>query len=142
MTQEEWEASVQWIGIVAGCIIKQDSKYLMVQEAKPKIYGLWNIPAGYVDKGEDVQEAAVREAKEESGYDVQLDGLINLYHDTTSEPLKHAYRAHVIGGELKPQEGEILDVKWLSYDEIKALNDDGKIRAGWIFKAITAVENL
>ena len=137
MTKEEWAQTVQWIGIVAGCIIERDGTYLMVQEKKPKVYGQWNVPAGYVDKGEDVEAAAIREVKEESGYDVELDGLIDLYHDNTDEPLRHAYRAHIIGGELKAQESEILDAQWLAYDDIKKLNDEGKIRARWVFDAIT-----
>lgn len=141
MTQEEWKQSVEWIGIVAGCVIKQDDKYLMVQEKQPKAYGLWNLPAGYVDKDEEVKDAAVREVKEETGYDVELDGLIGIYHDTTKEPVKHVYQAHVVGGDLTIQEDEILDVKWLSYDEVKTLNDEGKIRARFIFEAISKVEN-
>ena len=140
MTQQEWENSVEWIGVVAGSVIKKDGKYLLVQEKQPKAYGLWNLPAGYVDKGEEVEAAAVREAKEESGYDVKLDGLIGLYHETTKEPVKHIFRAHIVGGELRAQEDEILDVKWLTYDEVKTLNSEGKLRAAFIFEVISKVE--
>lgn len=140
MTQEEWQQSVTWIGIVAGCVIKKDGKYLLVQEKQPKVYGLWNLPAGYVDKDEEIEHAAIREAQEESGYDVELDGLIGLYHDTTKEPLKHIFKAHIIGGELNIPEDEILDAKWLTYDEVKHLQDDGKLRARFIFDTISRVE--
>jgi ADP-ribose pyrophosphatase YjhB (NUDIX family) len=142
LSQEEWEKSVEWIGIVAGCVFKKDDKYLLVQEKQPKVYGLWNVPAGYVDKGEEIVDAAVREAKEESGYDVELDELIDIYHDTTKEPVKHIYRAHIVGGALKIQEDEILDVKWLTYDEIKSLNGEHKLRARFIFDAISKVEGV
>jgi ADP-ribose pyrophosphatase YjhB (NUDIX family) len=141
MKQEEWEKTVQWVGIVAGCVIKQDGKYLLVQEKQQKVYGLWNLPAGYVDKGEEIEVAAVREAKEESGFDVELDSLIAIYHNTANEPVKHAYKAHIVGGELAVQEDEILDVKWMTYQEVEELNSNGKIRARWIFDAITSVEN-
>lgn len=141
MTQEEWAKTVEWVGVVAGCVIQQDDRYLMVQEKQPKVYGLWNLPAGYVDKDEEVEHAAVREAKEETGYDVKLDGLVGVYHDTTKEPVKHVYRAHIIGGELAVEEDEILDVAWLTYDEIKDLNKEGKLRARFIFEAISSVEN-
>lgn len=140
MTQEEWQQSVTWIGIVAGCVIKQDGKYLLVQEKQPKVHGLWNLPAGYVDKDEEVEHAAIREAKEESGYDVELDGLIGLYHDTTKEPLKHIFKAYIVGGELDIPEDEILDAKWLTYDEVKSLHEDGKLRARFIFDAISKME--
>lgn len=64
LSREEWETSIQRIGVVAGCIIFQEGKYLMVQEKQEKVYGLWNVPAGYVDKGEEVEAAAIREALE------------------------------------------------------------------------------
>ncbi len=38
--QTKWEDTVEWVGIIAGCIIKQDGKYLLVQEKQPKAYGL------------------------------------------------------------------------------------------------------
>ncbi len=140
MTEEEWKESVVWIGVVAGCVVKQEGKYLLVQEKQQKVYGLWNLPAGYVDKGETVEQAAVREVKEESGYDVELDGLIGLYHEETTRPLKYAYHARITGGKLKAQESEILDVKWLSYEEITALFEAKKLRADWVFDAISRVE--
>jgi ADP-ribose pyrophosphatase YjhB (NUDIX family) len=86
---------------------------LLVQEKQEKVYGKWNIPAGYVDKDEEVEHAAIREVKEESGYDVELDGLIGIYHDTTKEPVKQVYKAHIVGDDLKIQEDEILNAKWL-----------------------------
>lgn len=142
MTQEEWEQSVTWIGIVAGCVINQDGKYLLVQEKQQKVYGLWNLPAGYVDKDEEIEHAAIREAKEESGYDVELDGQIALYHEETKRPLKHIFKAHIVGGDLKIQENEILDAKWLSFEEVKQLEEQGKLRAPWIIDAISKVEGV
>ena len=103
MAQEEWEASVQWVGIVAGCVIERDGKYLLVQEKQPKAYGLWNLPAGYVDKGEDIESAAIREAKEETGLEVKLAGEIGVWHEDVKRPVKHAFRAIVVGGDLLAQ---------------------------------------
>ena len=141
MTQEEWEKTVQWVGIVAGSVIHQDGKYLMVQEAKEKVRGLWNLPAGYVDKDEDIEAAAVREAHEETGYEIELDAPIGIYHESSIKPVKHIYSAHVIGGELTPQPGEIMDVQWLTYEEVTSLHNDGKIRADWIYEVISKVEH-
>ena len=58
---------------IAGCLIEHDKKFLLVQEAKPAVYGKWNTPAGHVDEGETLEEAALRETKEETGYDVMID---------------------------------------------------------------------
>jgi len=140
MTQEEWEKSVTWIGVVVGCVIKKDGKYLLVQEKQQKVYGLWNIPAGYVDKDEAIEHAAIREVKEETGLDVELDEQIGLYHEEVKKPVKHIFKAHIISGDLKAQEDEILDVKWLTFVEINALNKQDKLRADWIIDAINKVE--
>ena len=141
MAQEEWEASVQWVGVVAGCVIEHDGKYLLVQEKQQKAYGLWNLPAGYVDKGEDIESAAIREAKEETGLEVKLAGEIGVWHEDVKRPVKHAFRAIVVGGDLLAQEDEILDIAWLTYDEIIELDRAGKLRAPWVAEAISKVKN-
>jgi 8-oxo-dGTP diphosphatase len=140
-SQAEFEASIAWSRVVAACVIRNDSgEFLLVQEAQPKVYGLWNLPAGHVDKGESIELAAVREAKEETGLDVELIEKIGIWHGAVEEPIRHAFTVHVSGGELAAQAGEILDVKWFSYNKIAKMREEGKLRVEWIFDAITRVE--
>lgn len=142
MNQEEWEASIAWSKVVAGCVIRRDDgKYLLVQEMQPKVYGLWNLPAGHVDKGETIEDAAAREVKEETGLDVELGDKIGIYHETIESPVRHAFAAKIIGGELKAQPDEILDAKWFSFDEITNMKQDGKLRVDWIYEAMCRVES-
>jgi ADP-ribose pyrophosphatase YjhB (NUDIX family) len=142
MTLEEFEASIAWSRVVAACVIKDnDGKYLLVQEAQPKVYGLWNLPGGHVDKNESIEEAAVREAKEETGLDVGLVKKIGIWHNNVKEPIRHAFTVNVVGGKLKPQPGEILDVRWFTYHQIVKMKEEGKLRVEWIFDAITRVES-
>lgn len=136
MTKDEWEASIERARVVVGCLIKKDGKYLLVQEKQPKAYGLWNLPAGHVDKGETLETAAIREVKEETGYDTQLVKEIALYHETAQQTIKHIFSADIIGGELTPQEDEILDVKWLTFDEVSVINDEKKLRKPWVWDVI------
>jgi len=124
------------VWVVAGCLIKQDDKYLLVQEKSPDIYGLWNFPAGKVEKGQIIREAACREAKEETGYDVEAMGKIGVYHKEGERSVKHVFEAKIVGGELHIPEDEILDAKWLTYEEILDLDKEGKIRNDWILRAI------
>lgn len=140
MTQEEWKKSVEWVGVVAGCVIKKDGKYLLVQEKQPKVHGLWNVPAGYTDKGETVEQAAVREVKEESGFDVKLGEKIGLYHEGIPKPIKHIFAAEITSGKLKIQEDEILDAKWFTSEEVQSLGNNGKLRAAWILDAVSKLE--
>lgn len=142
MTKEEFEASIAWSRVVAACVVRDEKgKYLLVQEAQPKVYGLWNLAAGHVDKGESIEEAAVREAKEETGLEVKLVDKIGIWHDKTDEPIRHAFTATIVGGEVTPQPGEILDVQWFTYDQIVQMREEGKLRVEWIFDAITRVQS-
>ena len=142
MTKEEFEASIAWSRVVAACVIKDDKgRYLLVQEAQPKVYGLWNLAAGHVDKNESIENAAIREAKEETGLDVSLIKKIGIWHDKVEEPIRHAFTVKVLGGKITPQPGEILDVKWFSFDQIKQMRKENKLRVVWIFEAIELVEN-
>lgn len=124
--------------IVAGAVIKKDGKYLLVQEKQPKAYGLWNWPAGRVDAGDSIEKTAIKEAKEESGFDVELVRKLDIFQDSADTPPKHAFEAKIIGGELKYPEDEILDAKWFTADEIKSMKD--KLRGEWILGAIAMLE--
>lgn len=124
--------------VVAGVVLKKDGKYLLVQEKK-KARGLWNFPAGRVDAGESFEETAIREAKEESGYDVELIREIDVFQSTPTDAVKHAFEAKIIGGELNFPEDELLDAKWFTFEEIKEMKD--KLRSDWILGAISILES-
>jgi ADP-ribose pyrophosphatase YjhB (NUDIX family) len=126
------------IYVVAGVVVKQDGKYLLVQEKKPSAYGLWNLPAGHVEEGYTAEETAVKEAKEETGYDVELMRELGVFHEDIKGSCKHAFEAKIVGGELSIPENEILDVKWFTYDEILQMKE--KMRNAWPLKAIDIVE--
>jgi len=127
------------VEVVAGVVIQQNDKYLLLQEKQPKAYGLWNFPAGKVDLGETLEQAAIREAKEESGYDVELVKEIAIFHNKATDVVKHAFASKIIGGNLKFPEDEILDAKWSTLDEIKQMSDN--LRGSWIIETITILEN-
>ncbi len=113
--------------IVCGVVIRKSDKYLLVQEKQPKVYGLWNLPAGKVDAGETLEQAAIREAKEETGFDVVLREELLTYHPAVDKPVLHSYAGDITGGELHVPADELLDVQWFTYKEIMAMGP--KIRA-------------
>ena len=124
----------------SGVVIKQADKYLLVQEKSPKVYGLWNLPAGHIDEGETPEEAAVRETAEETGYEVELDAKLGEYPD--GDRLRHAYLGHIVGGELNPPADEVLGAEWLSLADIQSLHQAGKLRAEWVWLALQASAGL
>jgi len=125
--------------IVAGVVIKQDNKYLLVQEKQPKVFGLWNFPAGRVDVGDTIEQTAIKEAREETGYEVELLDKIDIFQESINEPPHHAFVAKIKSGELNYPKDEILDVKWFSLEEIKIMKN--KLRGNWILNAINILES-
>ena len=73
---------------------------VLVKRAIEPGYGKWVFPGGYVDRGEEITLAAIREAKEEAGVDVRLDHLINIYSYPGRTPIVVVYAATYLGGTL------------------------------------------
>jgi ADP-ribose pyrophosphatase YjhB (NUDIX family) len=109
------------VSVVAGVVLSQQGKILLLQEKNPKVYGKWNLPAGRVDEGESIEQAAIREAQEEVGYLVELDQALPVVHEAAADSVLHAFAARITGGELHIAEDEILAAKWLTPAEIRAM---------------------
>ena len=103
--------------IVGGVIKNNDNKYLMIREKKKEKYGMYNIPAGKLNENEILIDGAKREIKEETGYDVNVKGIVQIGSTKT-------FTSFIFYAEISFEQGqynsdEILSVEWLSYDEIK-----------------------
>jgi ADP-ribose pyrophosphatase YjhB (NUDIX family) len=62
--------------------------------------GLWSFPSGYVNRGEVLEEAAIREVLEEVGLDVRIEGLVGVYSTANEPVILVVYAAAVVGGTL------------------------------------------
>jgi 8-oxo-dGTP diphosphatase len=112
---------------IAGVMIRDKDRYLLVQEKLEKCYGQWNWPAGWVDQGETPEKAAVREVKEEVGLDVELGEKIGEWYDEDAERTRILFLAKNFSGTVTLQESEILGVAWLSKDQMMALRDSMRV---------------
>ena len=104
--------------LAVGTIIADDHmRVALVRRAIEPGYGKWVFPGGYVDRGEEVQAAAVREAREETGLEVHIDRLINIYSYTGRTPVIIVYAATMIGGCLGCDD-EGLEARFFDADTI------------------------
>ena len=110
--------------ITVDVIIKFKEGIVLIKRKNPP-YG-WAVPGGFVDYGETLEEAAVREMKEETNLDVELERQMHTYSDPKRDPRGHTITTFFIGvgkGELKAQD-DALEVGVFGKDEIPPLAFD------------------
>ncbi len=88
----------------AGVLIERGGRLLLLRRAHPPWPGAWNLPAGYVEIDEPPEQAAAREAREETGLEVRIVRLVDarfFADDPRGNGLLLVYRAEVVGGQLR-----------------------------------------
>ena len=95
--------------------------------------GKWSFPAGFVDRGERVEDAALREVREETGLEARLDALLGLYSATGNPVVLAVYAATATGGSLAPGD-DLSELAFYSPDELPepAFAHDRQIVADWL----------
>lgn len=112
--------------VIAGCIVRKENKILMVKEAKKKCYGQWNYPAGHMEEGEKITDAAIRETFEETGCKVKLTGVLPIcsFNKLEGTRILVKFTADVIEENITFDTDEILDVQWIDIDTIKSMSKE------------------
>ena len=100
-------------------IIHQDGKIVLIKRRNPPVG--WALPGGFVDEGETVEAAAVREAKEETNLDVALLELLYVYSDPSRDPRKHTlsvvFTAERLEGETIAMD-DAEEAEWFSLEQL------------------------
>ena len=106
-----------------GVLVLAGEKILLVRRTMAPEIGKWSIPAGYLDHGEDPAVTAVREAKEETGLLVEIEKLLDVYHNPPEQggaTIFILYLAKWVGGTL--QAGDDADAAdFFSLDDLPEL---------------------
>lgn len=124
--------------VVAGCVVQDNNRILMVQEGQGVEKGLWNFPMGKLENNEKILNAAIREVEEETGYKISISGLLGIYNFISinnDQAVLFCYVGQVTDGIIKYDNNEIIDVKWLSPDEIAGISDN-KLRTHTLIRRI------
>ncbi len=111
-----------------GAIIIEDARVLLVKRAHPPLQAQWSIPGGVLEVGELIREAAVREAREETGLIVEPEDLLGVYDRVLRNPEERVQYHYVlidffcrrVGGELLAA-SDAAEVRWFAREELPAL---------------------
>jgi ADP-ribose pyrophosphatase YjhB (NUDIX family) len=103
--------------VVACCMIERDGRIVLLKRDLEPQRSRWVLPGGYVDRGETVKDAAVREAKEECGLVVAPRELLGVYSYPGNIHVVIVYVSSPTEGDLTPRD-ETQEAGWFSEEEI------------------------
>ena len=118
--------------VAVGVIAERGGAILLTKRNHEPKMGCWSFPSGFVDAGEDVREAARREALEETGIVVELEQLLGVYQEAGSRVVYIVYAARAGAGEPVP-DAESMEVRFFAADQVPelAFSHDGEILRAW-----------
>jgi 8-oxo-dGTP pyrophosphatase MutT (NUDIX family) len=111
--------------ITVATVVERDGRFLMVEECVDGEM-VFNQPAGHLDPGETLFQAAIRETMEETGWEVTLLGVTGLYHyyAAKADIVYHriTFAAEAVRQTSRALDADIHAVHWLSLEEIEQRN--------------------
>ena len=129
MNREFPETPLVGVGAVIIENSVEHSRVLLVKRAHPPLQAQWSIPGGVLEIGELVREAAIREAREETGLIVETADLLGVYDRVLRNPEQRVqyhyglidFLCRKVGGELAAA-SDAAEVRWFTREELPALN--------------------
>ena len=110
--------------------------FILIKRLNDPFKGYWALPGGFVEYGESVEDAAVREAKEETSIDVELERLVNVYSKPDRDPRGHTVTVvYIAKGDFKDRKAssdaceigifseDMLDKIDIAFDHAKIIKD-------------------
>ena len=82
-------------------VASMQNEIVLVKRSNPPYQGKWSFPAGFVDRGENIKDATIREFREETGLNAQVDKLLGVYSEKNDPVVLIAYSLNITGGTLK-----------------------------------------
>lgn len=99
----------------------KDGKVLLAKRGRDPFKGAYDIIGGFMEVGEIPEEAAIREAKEETGLDIKITSLLGIYSDRYGDDGEYTLNLHyigeVVGGEMKAMD-DVAELEWVEISEV------------------------
>jgi len=121
------------VNVLVSMAVVQEDKYLLVEEAKESVKGLWNFPAGKVKLNEDLIIAAKRETLEETGYECEITDLLSIHYfywdDMPGLTIRFNFWGRPVGDQGMDLADDVSCAKWFNISEIEKLKADNMLRS-------------
>ena len=122
--------------LTVDAIAIKDGQIILIKRKNPPFQGSYALPGGFVDYGETVENAVIREFKEETGLNAEIKYFIGIYSEPDRDPRGHTVSAVfelMISGGTMLAGDDAAEVSLFSLDELPDLAfDHGKIIADYI----------
>jgi ADP-ribose pyrophosphatase YjhB (NUDIX family) len=109
--------------VAAAVLVEQDGRVLLVRRVNEPFRGMWTLPAGFINGGEDPAEAAARECLEETGLSVRVTRVLDIIsgkeHPRGADFII-VYQAAVVSGDMKPDD-DADAVEWFRRESLPPL---------------------
>ncbi len=109
-------------------VLVEGGKILLIKRSKEPGAGLWAIPGGRIEDNETAEECMLREMKEETGLDIQIERMVSLYSEPDRDPRKIIAASYLVrrtGGRLKAGD-DAGDARWFDLELLPDLAFDHK----------------
>lgn len=109
--------------LVTIVLVEHEDKILLGRRVMDPGKGRWSFPGGYVDRYEKVEEAAVREVKEETNLEVSLKGLVGVYSEKGNPVVLMVFRASIAGdiNLMAAQQDEVSELRFFNPENLPEL---------------------
>ncbi len=111
-----------------GALIFDGLRILLVERGNPPLAGCWSLPGGCVESGERLEDAVIREVREETGLQITADSLATVFERIMPDTEQHCEYHYVLvdfyctikGGDLRPGD-DSSDVRWFDLPSLDGL---------------------
>lgn len=125
--------------VTVACVIEDQGRFLLVEETTADGAVVFNQPAGHLEKDESLNQAAVREVMEETGWEIELLGVVgNALYTAPSNGVTY-HRTTFYGRGVKhhpdrPLDNGIIGPRWMTLEEMRAASD--RMRSPLVIKTV------